>query len=129
VTFLRKAKVIEYHARLIERFGGSYGLRDAGALESALAAAPNRHHYEEDEGADVVKYAATYTYHLSQAHAFIDGNKRIAAAIMELFLNINQARLRASDAEVENLILGIAAGRITRDEAERILSQSVVIAN
>jgi death on curing protein len=124
--FLPKAKVIEYHAWLIERFGGSCGLRDEGALESALAAAPNRSHYE---GADFVKCAATYAYHLSQAHAFIDGNKRIAAAIMELFLNINQASLQASDAEVENLILGIAAGRITRDESERILSQRVVIAN
>src|SRR5262245_9652154 len=124
--FLPKAKVIEYQAWLIERFGGSCGLRDEGALESALAAAPNRRHYE---GVDVVKCAATYAYHLSQAHAFIDGNKRIAAAIMELFLNINEASLRASDAEVENLILGIAAGRITRDEAERILSQRVVIAN
>ncbi len=60
---------------------------------------------------------------------FIDGNKRIAAAIMELFLNINQASLQASDDEVENLILGVAASRITRDEAERILSEWVVIAN
>jgi hypothetical protein len=48
---------------------------------------------------------------------------------MELFLNINQASLQASDDEVENLILGVAASRITRDEAERILSQWVVIAN
>jgi len=76
-----------------------------------------------------VKCAATYAYHLSQAHAFIDGNKRIAAAITELFLNINPASLQASDDEVESLILGIAAGQITRDEAERILSQWVVIAN
>ena len=126
MIFLGKAKVIEYHARLIERFGGSYGLRDAGALESTLAAAPNRRNYE---GVDVVKCSATYAYHLSQAHVFIDGNKRIAAAIMELFLNINEASLQASDAEVENLILGIAASRITRDEAESILSQRVVIAN
>jgi death on curing protein len=126
IIFFKKTKVIDYHARLIERFGGSPGLRDVGALESALVAAPNRHHYED---VDIVKCAATYAYHLSQAHAFIDGNKRIAAAIMELFLNINQASLQASDDEVENLILGIAAGRITRDEAERILSQRAVIAN
>jgi death on curing protein len=126
VIFLAKAKVVEYHARLIERFGGSYGLRDEGAIESAVAAAPNRRHYKD---ADIVKCAATYAYHFSQAHAFIDGNKWIAAAVMELFLNINQASLQASDAEVENLILGIAASRITRDEAERILSQWVVFAN
>ena len=126
MIFIKKTKVIEYHARLTERFGGAHGLRDEGALESALAAAPNRHHYE---GADIVKCAATYVYHLSQAHAFLDGNKRIAAAIMELFLNINLAELQASDSEVENLILGVAAGQIARDEVERILSQWVVIAN
>ena len=126
MLFLRKPKVIEYHAWLIERFGGSGELRDEGALESAVAAAPNRRHYED---ADIVKCAATYVYHLSQAHAFIDGNKRIAAAIMELFLNINQVTLQASDGEMENFILGVAAGKITRDEAERILSQWVITAN
>jgi death-on-curing protein len=117
--FLSKAKVIEYHTWLIERFGGSIGLRDEGALESALAAAPNRYHYED---ANIVKCAAAYAYHLSQAHSFLDGNKRIAAAIMELFLNINRTILPASDDEIENLILGIASGRITRDESERVLS-------
>jgi death on curing protein len=120
MIFLRKTKVIEYHAWLIERFGGSHGLRDEGAIESAMAAAPNRRYYED---ANIAQCAAAYAYHLSQAHAFIDGNKRIAAAILELFLNINQASLQASDDEVENLILGIAAGRITRGETERVLSQ------
>lgn len=41
VRFPTKAKVIKYHALLIEKFGGSHGLRDEGALESAIAAAPN----------------------------------------------------------------------------------------
>jgi death-on-curing protein len=100
VIFLKKTKVIEYHARLTERFGGAHGLRDEGALESALAAAPHRRHYED---ADVVKCAATYAYHLSQAHAFIDGNKRIAAAVMELFININRAILSASDGQLLHL--------------------------
>jgi Fic/DOC family len=49
------------------------GLRDEALLESALTAARNRHHYEM---ADVVSCAATYAYHLTQAHAFLDGNKR-----------------------------------------------------
>jgi death-on-curing protein len=48
---------------MIERFDGSYGLRDEEALESALAAAPNRRHHED---AGIVKCAATYAYHLSQ---------------------------------------------------------------
>jgi death-on-curing protein len=67
--------VLKFHYKLIERYGGSHGLRDQGALESALAATQNRYFYEE---ANLATCAATYAYHLSQAHAFIDGNKRIA---------------------------------------------------
>ena len=66
--------------------GGTGGIRDAGLLESALAAAENRHHYE---AADTVSCAAAYAYHLVQAHAFINGNKRIAAGIIETFLEKN----------------------------------------
>jgi death-on-curing protein len=76
-----------------------------------------------------VKLAATYAYHLTQAHSFIDGNKRIAAAITELFLEINKTYLHATDDEMEGLILSIAAGQVSRDEVERILSQWVVIGN
>jgi death-on-curing protein len=126
MIFPDKAKVIEYHAWLIERFGGSHGLRDEGAFESALRAAENRRHYEN---ADVVTCAATYAYHLSQAHAFIDGNKRIAAAIAELFLTINNASLQASDAELEEMYLELAAGRTTRDEIERLFAGWIAKAN
>lgn len=123
MKFPRKEKVLEYQAWLIERFGGSPGLRDEGALESALAAAQNRFNYEN---ANVITCAATYAYHLSQAHAFIDGNKRIAAAIAENFLEINGASLQASDEELEVMYLGIAAGQITRDEVERLFANWVV---
>ena len=124
MIFPSKAKIVAYHAQQIERFGGSHGLRDEGALESALAAAENRHFYEE---AGIVICAATYAYHLCQAHAFIDGNKRIAAETAELFLEINQASLSATDDEMEELILGIAAGQITREEVEQRFAQWVVL--
>ena len=67
--FLRKQEVIDIHRGLIEAFGGIHGLRDEGALESALAAAENREHYEN---ANLATCAATYAYHLTNAHAFID---------------------------------------------------------
>ena len=82
MKFPDKLDVLAVHARLISETGGSSGIRDEGLLESALAAAENRHHYE---AADLVACAATYAYHLTQAHAFIDGNKRVAAAITETF--------------------------------------------
>ena len=116
IIFLRKEEVLEYQALLIEKYGGAHGLRDEGALNSALAAPENRHYYEQ---AEILVCAATYTYHLSQAHAFLDGNKRIAAAMAELFLAMNGFRLNATDDEMEVLILGIAAGQISRDEIEQ----------
>ena len=118
--------VLKFHSKLIERYGGSHGLRDQGALESALAAAQNRYFYEE---ADMATCAATYAYHLSQAHAFIDGNKRIAWAVAILFLELNGIILTVSEAEAEEVCLSIAAGQITRDEVERRFTQWVMTAN
>ncbi len=97
---------------------GSRGLRDEGALESALAAAENRHHYDQ---ADI----ATYAYHISQAHAFMDGNKRIAAAIAETFLDVNGAKLDLANDEIVELFLIIAAGRLNCDEVDEIFRASV----
>src|SRR6266508_1246842 len=107
MRFPDKLDVLTVHARLISETGGTGGIRDAGLLESALAAAEHRHHYE---AADVVRWAATYAYHLSQAHAFIDGNKRIAAAATELLVRLNGFQLQVTNAEVVELFLKIADG-------------------
>ncbi|MBW3623345.1 MAG: Fic family protein, partial [Armatimonadetes bacterium] len=69
VFYPTKQEVLNIHRRVIDEIGGSHGLRDEALLESALAAAENRSDYEE---ADLPTCAATYAYHLSQAHAFID---------------------------------------------------------
>lgn len=126
MIFLRKDEVLKYHAWLIDEFGGTHGLRDEGALESALLAAQSRHFYE---GADAAVCAATYAYHLSQAHACLDGNKRIAAAIAELFLNVNGFRLNATNDELTDLLLAIAAGDVSRDEVEKRLAQYTLNSN
>jgi death-on-curing protein len=93
MKFIDKSSVLIIHHKLIERYGGIHGLRDEGALESAINAAENRFNYETE---DLAKLSATYAFHLSQAHAFLDGNKRIAAAIAGVFLEINGARLDAA---------------------------------
>ena len=120
VIFPRRDEVLKYHAWLIDEFGGAHGLRDEGALESALVAAQNRYYYEQ---ADPVICAATFAYHLSQAHACIDGNKQIAAALAELFLNINGVHLNATDEHLTELFLGIAANEVSRDEVEQRFAQ------
>ena len=121
MRFPDKLDVLTIHARLIEETGGSSGLRDQGALESALAAAENRYNYEN---ADLITCAATYPFHLTQAHAFVDGNKRIAAAITETFLENNGSELTMSDDELAQFFLNIAAGDLTRDDVEKELRGS-----
>ncbi len=122
MKFPDKLDMLAVHASLISETGGSAGLRDEGLLESALAAAENRHYYE---AADLVTCAATYAYHLTQAHAFIDGNKRIAAAITETFLETNGGQLMMTNEEVVQLFLEIASGVLNRDEVERWLRGKV----
>jgi len=91
-------------------------------LESALAAVENRHFYEK---ADLAACAATYAYHLSQAHAFVDGNKRIAAAVSETFLESNGTELALINMEIVRLFMDIASGILSRDEVEQLLRPAI----
>lgn len=123
MKFVDKFSVLIIQQKSIERFGGIHGLRDEGALESAVNAAKNRFYYETK---DAAKLAATYAYHLSQAHAFLDGNKRIAAAVAGVFLEINGFRLNATEDEVIKLFLAIAAGEMSREAAEDAFAKWIV---
>src|SRR5438132_14431217 len=111
MLFPRKDEVLEIHRQLLERFGGLPGLRDEGLLDSALMAAANRQHYE---GADLATCAATYAFHLTCNHPFVDGNKRVGAAVAEIFVQLNGAQLNASNDEIVELFLGIAARTVSR---------------
>ena len=91
--YLTFADTLAIHADLIERYGGSPGLRDAGLLESALFR-PQTGYY-----ADLIEEAAALWESLGQNHAFVDGNKRIAFAATYTFLAINGIDLRASGDE------------------------------
>lgn len=125
-TFLTRKEILEAHIKVIEIFGGSHGLRDEGVLESALQAAENRHYYE---AASLQICAATYAFHLTQAHAFIDGNKRIADVAATLFLKLNGSEMVASAHELIEFFLKIAAGEMTREEVESFFSQHVQVRN
>lgn len=116
--------MIAIHAQLIAATGGSIGLRDEGILESALSAPQNRLYYEQ---ADLVTCGATSAYYLTKCHAFIDGNKRVAAAVTETFLETNGAKLNLSNEEIVALFLDIAAGRIDHDQVEDMFRQRVIL--
>jgi death-on-curing protein len=116
MRFLTREEVLAIHERLIEQTGGSAGMRDEGLLDSAISAPVHRQHYEQ---ADVSICAATYAYHLTANHPFVDGNKRIGAAVSEIFVVLNGGQLIASNDDIVDLFLAIAAGTCPRDEVER----------
>ena len=123
MEFLELEEVLRIHARTIEEHGGSHGLRDKGALESALHAPFNRFNYED---ATLEVCAATYAYHLSQAHAFIDGNKRIGHAALEVFLLLNGFEIAAEVDEQERIVVQLAASVIGREEFTAWLERHTV---
>ena len=92
---------IATHARLIEKFGGSLGLRDRRALESALAR-PQSGYYS-----DLIQEAAALWESLSQNHPFIDGNKRVAVTVTAAFLRVNGYRLQFDDVDAFTFLIGL----------------------
>lgn len=86
-TFLTVSDALKLHDLLIHRYGGSAGVRDVGALESALFR-PQSGYYD-----DIIAEAAALLESLAINHPFIDGNKRIAFAVADVFLRINGYRI------------------------------------
>ena len=81
--YVTTADALFFHKHLIERYGGAVGIRDVGALESALHR-PQTGYYDS-----LLHEAAALLESLVQNHPFVDGNKRIAFAVVDVFLRIN----------------------------------------
>ena len=111
---LTVAEVLELHQSVVERWGGSGGIRDLTVLESALAQ-PRQSFGGNDLYPDLPSKAAALCFSLVLNHPFIDGNKRVGHAAMEVFLSLNGYELRASVDEQERLIFDLAAGQLSRD--------------
>ncbi len=124
VRFLGLEQVVAMHLDLIERYGGAAGLRDLGLLESAIAAPEVSFDGTYLHGT-LPEMAAAYLYHLAQNHAFIDGNKRVAAASMFMFLYLNELELDCTEDELVDLTVNVASSKITKAEIAVFLSSRV----
>ena len=109
MIILSKEQVLLLHEQLIEETGGSRGLKDEGLLESALAA-PFQSFDGKDLFPSVFQKAARLGFGLASNHAFVDGNKRIGAHTMLVFLALNHVEIRYTQAELIDLFLGVANG-------------------
>lgn len=123
MEYLTVAEVLLLHARLIQRTGGSSGVRDMGLLESALA----RPRVTFDQQAlypDLWTTAAALMHSLIGNHPFVDGNKRTALTATGLFLELNDHRLSAINEEVLDFTRRVTTGSIQMNEIARWLEEN-----
>jgi death on curing protein len=114
--YLTTMEVMVMHRQLIERYGGGHGLRDPGALESALFR-PQSGYYD-----DVIAEAAALFESMAMNHPFVDGNKRIAFACADVFLRINGYKLSAKPMVLLKWMIGhLEAGTFRLDQIDPYL--------
>ena len=123
--YLTVPEVLSIHARLIDQSGGSAGLRDPGALDSAV------HQPQASFGGGplyptLIEQAAALSFSLVKNHPFVDGNKRVGHAAMEVFLVLNGYEIECAVEEQERVFLQLAAGEASRDELVAWLTKNVV---
>ena len=99
--------VLAIHDRQIAEHGGLDGVRDIGAVLSALARPQNQAAYGETDVADL---AAAYACGLARNHGFADGNKRTAWVVARLFLADNGVLLRFEAVDAIRTMESVAAG-------------------
>ena len=118
MIILSKEQVIKLHASLIKAAGGSEGIRDEGMLDLAL-----NNPFQSFDGKDlypsIQAKAARLCFGLVRNHAMLDGNKRLGAHTMLVFLALNGYELSYSQNELSDVILALASGDIGEKEILR----------
>ena len=110
-TWLSRVLVDAMHYAQLDEHGGSHGLRDANALEAALARPRQKQTYDPGvDLADLADLAAAYSFALARSHPYADGNKRIAFLAASVFLELNGYDVDRDDAEVIAVMTALADG-------------------
>ena len=108
----------------MEREGGLGGVRDTGLLDAAVAM-PRQQFGGEYLHGDIPAMAAAYLFHLCMNHPFHDGNKRAAVMAAFVFLDANGFELEAAPKEVENVVLEVASGEMSKERLTDWMRQSI----
>jgi len=126
IRHLTVAEVVAIHSRLIEQSGGSPGLRDPGALDSAVNQ-PHASFGGEPLYPSLTEQAAALAFSLVNNHPFVDGNKRIGHAAMEVFLVLNGFEVDCHVDAQERVFLDLAAGDFSREELIDWLNSNIIM--
>jgi death-on-curing protein len=125
MRYLTVGEVLGIYNRVIKQSGGGVGIRDLGALESAVAQ-PRMTFNGEELYRTIVEKASALGFSLIQNHPFIDGNKRTGHAAVEIFLMLNRFEISASVDEQVEIILGVASGKMSREVFTNWLQTHIV---
>lgn len=118
--YLTLDEALRIHEILIEAFGGASGVRDLGLIEAALIR-PQTGYY-----ADLLEEAAALWESLAMNHGFVDGNKRVDYACLEIFLQSNGLDILADNDEIERFIYeNLEAGTFRKEVLDAWLRQNV----
>lgn len=119
-VYLTLEDALYLHDEQLRLYGGATGVRDQGLILSALLR-PQTGYY-----GDLVEEAAALWESLALNHGFIDGNKRVAFACLDIFLALNGARLEAEpDAVIDFIYHHLEAGTFRKDVLEEWLRRHV----
>ena len=125
IRFLPKTLVVAIHDDQVRLYGGSYGVRDEGALDSALHM-PQVQFAGEFLHPTIAHMAAAYSFHLSQNHPFIDANKRTAGMAMFTFLRLNGFEVSATEFDYYQTMMAVASSQMSKEQLTNWL-QTVII--
>lgn len=122
-AWVQEAVALAVHDRQLSEHGGGVGVRDAGGLDSALARPRNRWEYGEDDHAVL---AAAYAFGIARNHPFVDGNKRTAWVVANLFLDLNEFELTFGEADAIGTVERLAAGELSEEELADWLRERLI---
>ena len=125
-SWLDALTALAIHDRLLVLHGGAPGVRDIGALASALARP--RQHFAYAGQADVVDLAALLTVAIVRGHPFVDGNKRTGFVLGVLFLELNGYQFKASEEAAASAVLALASGAMDEGEYAAFVRDNAEVA-
>ena len=120
--FIPNRIVSTIHSDLLQRYGGRPGLRDPGLLDSALAQ-PKMTAGGKFVHKTLFDKAAAYGFHVCKNHPFVDGNKRVAFVLMDIFLQKNGWEITANEEEAYSMMMLLASGKLSKTQLSKWLKE------